>query len=153
VRLLTETVAWPDGERPRRAGVSSFGASGTNAHVILEQAPAPLEQDERTAPVPSDGGTVPWVVSGRSAEALRGQAAALVDRVGGGSEFSSVDVGWSLVVARSVFEYRAVVVGEGCGALVAGVEALASGVSHPGVVVSGGAAVDGDGGPVLVFSG
>uniref|UniRef100_UPI000A71A234 acyltransferase domain-containing protein n=1 Tax=Streptomyces hygroscopicus TaxID=1912 RepID=UPI000A71A234 len=153
VRLLTETVAWPDGGRPRRAGVSSFGASGTNAHVILEQAPEPLERDERTAPVPSDGGTVPWVLSGRSAEALCGQAAALVDRVGGGSEFSSVDVGWSLVVARSVFEYRAVVVGEGCGALVAGVEALASGVSHPDVVVSDGAAVDGDGGPVLVFPG
>ncbi|MCO8301679.1 type I polyketide synthase, partial [Streptomyces sp. RKCA744] len=152
VRLLTEPVAWPRNERPRRAGVSAFGISGTNAHVIVEQAPG-VDGPGLGLVSSGVGGVVPWVLSGRSAEALRGQAAALVDRVGDASELSSVDVGWSLVVARSVFEYRAVVVGEGCGALVAGVGALASGVSHPGVVVSGGAVVGGGVGPVLVFPG
>ncbi|MGW7616610.1 SDR family NAD(P)-dependent oxidoreductase [Streptomyces antimycoticus] len=153
VRLLTEAVEWPNGERPRRAGVSSFGASGTNAHVILEQAPAPPEADEQTEPVSSDTGTVSWVLSARSAEALRGQAAALAERVGGASELSSVDVGWSLVTTRSVFEHRAVVVGDDRAELLAAVEALAGGVLHPGVVESGGAALVGDVGPVLVFPG
>ncbi|WP_208974160.1 type I polyketide synthase, partial [Streptomyces malaysiensis] len=134
LRLLTEPVEWPRLERPRRAAVSSFGISGTNAHLILEQAP---EGDVES--VSSEvGGVVPWVVSARSAEALRGQAAGLVERVGGGSGLSVVDVGWSLVSTRSVFEHRAVVVGEGCGELVAGLEALAGGVLHSGVVGSGG---------------
>ncbi|MGW7692506.1 SDR family NAD(P)-dependent oxidoreductase [Streptomyces asiaticus] len=150
LRLLNEPVEWPHLERPRRAAVSSFGISGTNAHLILEQA---SEEDVPTEPVSSDMGTVPWVLSARSVEALRGQAAALAGRVGGASELSLVDVGWSLVTARSVFEHRAVVVGGDRAGLVAGVEALAGGVSHPGVVRSGAAALTGDVGPVLVFPG
>ncbi|WAP54078.1 type I polyketide synthase [Streptomyces sp. S465] len=151
VRLLTEAVEWPRNERPRRAGVSAFGISGTNAHVIVEQAPE--EDAPLVGAVSCETGLVPWVVSGRSVEALRGQAAALAGRVGGVSEFSSVDVGWSLVTSRSVFEHRAVVVGEGRGELVAGLEALVRGVSYPGVVESGAVASPGGVGPVLVFPG
>ncbi|MBI0316938.1 type I polyketide synthase, partial [Streptomyces javensis] len=66
VRLLTDPVEWPRNEWPRRAGVSAFGISGTNAHVIVEQAP---EEGVPTERVSSDMGTVPWVVSGRSVEA------------------------------------------------------------------------------------
>ncbi|WP_413116570.1 SDR family NAD(P)-dependent oxidoreductase [Streptomyces sp. CY1] len=150
LRLLNEPVEWPRLERPRRAAVSSFGISGTNAHLILEQA---AEDDGPMAPACSEVSTVPWVVSGRSAEALRGQAGALVERVGGDSGSSSVDVGWSLVTTRSVFEHRAVVVGGDRAELLAAVEALAGGVSHPGVVQSGVAALVGDVGPVLVFPG
>ncbi|MGR3939597.1 type I polyketide synthase, partial [Streptomyces sp. BRA346] len=149
VRLLTEPVAWPRGDRPRRAGVSSFGISGTNAHVIVEQAPDVPEAE----PVPERGGVVPWVVSGRSAEALRDQAGALATRLAENPGLMPVDVGWSLVTTRSVFEHRAVVVGEDRAELLAGVEALAAGESHPGVVDAGAAVSAGDVGPVVVFPG
>ncbi|MEO5875584.1 MAG: beta-ketoacyl synthase N-terminal-like domain-containing protein, partial [Streptosporangiaceae bacterium] len=107
VRLLTEPVPWPRGDQPRRAGVSAFGISGTNAHLILEQAPdAPPLAD----PAPASG-VVPWVVSARTGPALAAQAAALAERVAGDPALTPAEVGWSLVVSRSVFEHRAVVVG------------------------------------------
>ncbi|MGW3864832.1 helical backbone metal receptor, partial [Streptomyces sp. NPDC005047] len=70
VELLTEAREWPRGDRPRRAGVSSFGVSGTNAHLILEEAPA----EEDASPAPSSGGVVPLVLSARSSGSLAGQA-------------------------------------------------------------------------------
>ncbi len=149
VRLLTEPTAWPELDRPRRAAVSSFGVSGTNAHVILEEAPDVDDHDESR---PFEG-VVPWVLSARSAEALRGQAAALAARMAD-AEVAPADVGWSLVTTRSVFEHRAVAVGEDRAELLAAVEALAKGESHPDVVCSGGAApLSGGAGPVLVFPG
>ncbi len=89
---------------PRRAGVSSFGMGGTNAHVIVEQ--APVAEPGGTAP--PDDVTVPWVLSARSAEALANQAGRLARRVGGSG---IADVGWSLVTTRSQFQHRAVLVG------------------------------------------
>ncbi|MEU1806423.1 SDR family NAD(P)-dependent oxidoreductase [Streptomyces sp. NPDC019937] len=148
VRLLTEPTAWPELDRPRRAAVSSFGISGTNAHVILEQAPE-VPEPVGARPVV---GVVPWVVSARSVEALRGQAAALAGRVADG-EVTPAEVGWSLVRSRSVFEHRAVVVGEDRAELLAAVEGLAAGEPHPDVVHSGVPALAGGAGPVLVFPG
>ena len=132
VRLLTERTAWPvRDEGPRRAGVSSFSASGTNAHLILEQAPTPVSDDVPPA------GVVPWVLSARHAAALRGQARALAAQVVADAGVSPRDVGWSLVTTRSVFDHRAVVVGEGQDELRAGLEALAAGEPHPSVVGPG----------------
>ncbi|MEV5606674.1 acyltransferase domain-containing protein, partial [Streptomyces sp. NPDC052299] len=116
VELLTEQRAWPEVDRPRRAAVSSFGISGTNSHVILEQAPP--EQDPV---VPgAQPALVPWVVSARSAEALRAQAANLAAFEGG----SLLDIGYSLASARTVFEHRAVVIGADRAELVAGLKAV-----------------------------
>ncbi|SCF21956.1 type I polyketide synthase [Micromonospora chokoriensis] len=104
VELLTEARAWPDAEdRPRRAGVSSFGVSGTNAHVIIEEPPA-AEVPPRSETVVS--APVPWVLSARSPEALRGQAVRLIP-----VDADPVDVGFSLVSSRSTHAHRAVVFG------------------------------------------
>ncbi|WP_305790274.1 SDR family NAD(P)-dependent oxidoreductase, partial [Symbioplanes lichenis] len=75
VRLLTESMPWPETGHPRRAGVSSFGVSGTNAHVILEAFPT------ADAPAGDDAGPVPWVLSGKTDDAVRAQAARLAAHV------------------------------------------------------------------------
>nr|BAO66528.1 type I polyketide synthase [Streptomyces sp. MJ635-86F5] len=117
VELLTEAREWPASDgRPRRAGVSSFGISGTNAHVLLEQAPeTPPEAAEDSCGPGVDGttGVVPWVLSARSASALRAQAARLAEFVDEHDDVDPVDVGFSLATSRSALEYRAAVVGRG----------------------------------------
>ncbi|WP_420719337.1 SDR family NAD(P)-dependent oxidoreductase [Streptomyces sp. RTd22] len=140
VELLTAAREWPETEgRPRRAGVSSFGVSGTNAHIILEQAPEPdedAEEEPRSAPeTPTiELPAVPWMVSGHGAAALREQAARLLARVEGDAGLSPVDVGWSLASGRAALEHRAVVTGGTRGELLGGLGALARGEAAPGVV-------------------
>ena len=148
ISLLTEATPWPRNGKPRRAAVSSFGISGTNAHVILEEPPTP---ESATAEGVVDGvleaGVVPWVLSGRGAGSLRGQAERLGAFVGEGGEESGagvVDVAFSLA-CRPVLERRAVVYGRDRGELLAGVGALAGGESGGAIggVVEGVAAAGG----------
>ncbi|QUH01514.1 SDR family NAD(P)-dependent oxidoreductase [Saccharopolyspora erythraea] len=120
VRLLTEPVAWPrSADRVRRAGVSSFGISGTNAHVIIEE-----PQEDEPAGTPAGDVVVPWVLSGRSAEALSAQARRLRETLDPAA--IPVDVAFSLATARTAMEHRAVVVGGDLAELVAGLEAVES---------------------------
>ncbi|AZQ70192.1 SDR family NAD(P)-dependent oxidoreductase [Streptomyces luteoverticillatus] len=100
VELLAEARAWPEVDRPWRAGVSSFGLSGTNAHVIVEQAP---EAAGAEAGVSSSGGLVPWAVSAKSEAALAEQVERLASVTG-----EPVDVGFSLAAGRAVLDHRAV---------------------------------------------
>ncbi|WAL99215.1 type I polyketide synthase [Streptomyces sp. Je 1-369] len=152
VQLLTAPVPWPRTDRPRRAGVSSFGISGTNAHLIVEQAPAPSAA-EGSEP-PRQDLVVPWVVSARSREALRAQARALAERAHEDDRSdTAVDVGWTLLKARALHERRAVVVGADCSELVAGLAALAAEEPYPALVGPPPAPVGGGRDTVWLFSG
>ncbi|MFD5391703.1 SDR family NAD(P)-dependent oxidoreductase, partial [Streptomyces sp. NPDC127074] len=155
VELLTEAQEWPERGRPRRAGVSAFGVSGTNAHVILEQAPAAGEDDDGAPALEGTvlgGSTVPWVLSGRNEAALRAQAERLLARLNERPELSPADVGHALATGRSAFEYRAAVVAADHSQLLGHLEALASGKVSAGVVRGEGAAVV-EARPVFVFPG
>ena len=157
VSVLTEARAWPADGRPRRAGVSSFGISGTNAHVILEQGPSKVtETTSLTAEEPgygesSRGGmsVLPWVISGKSAEALAAQAGRLSVHLRADQRLDPVDVGYSLA-RRSSFEHRAVVVGADRQALMTGLAGVARGEPGPGVVMGRAGSV---GKTVVVFPG
>ncbi|MFJ5780218.1 type I polyketide synthase [Streptomyces sp. NPDC093094] len=132
VELLVEGREWPASDGPRRAGVSSFGVSGTNAHVILEEAP-PQEHESGADPAAGDG-PVPWVLSARSERALREQARKLYDHVAADPGADALGIGWSLVSGRSRFEHRAVVLGRGRDELLGGLESLSGGTESPAVV-------------------
>ncbi len=132
VELLTEHTAWPETGRPRRAAVSSFGVSGTNAHLVLEQAPAE-EAPEIAEPGQAEGAWWPWVVSGKSRAAVGEQAARLAATVRA-TDASVLDVAHALAVTRVAMDQRAVVVGRDVDDLLAGLDALAAGEPSARVV-------------------
>ncbi|GAA3543221.1 type I polyketide synthase [Amycolatopsis ultiminotia] len=130
VQILTEAESWPAGERPRRAGVSSFGISGTNAHVILEEAPA-VPQRPVDLPCPA---AVPLLLSARTTAALRTQARRLHDALRERPELDLTDVAVTLALHRARLEQRAAVVGADRETLLAALARLAADEPGPGIV-------------------
>ncbi|MEU3598629.1 SDR family NAD(P)-dependent oxidoreductase, partial [Streptomyces sp. NPDC006798] len=153
VELLTEALPWPGRDRPRRAGISSFGVSGTNAHLIVEEAPAEPPADEpaaapgtrsqtrprnrRTARTGS-AAEVPWPLSARTDEALRDQAARLLARLDADPGLPVEGVARTLATRRTAFARRAVAVGRNRDELRAALAEIASGaVTAPEPVPAG----------------
>ncbi|HEX7302327.1 SDR family NAD(P)-dependent oxidoreductase [Lentzea sp.] len=145
VSLLTEAQPWERNGHPRRAGVSSFGMSGTNAHVVLEEAPV-VEQDAGEAP----DSVVPVALSAKSVPALRAHAGRLLSFVEDHPELRPVDIAHSLTTGRATFAERAVAAVSGRDELVSALRAVRDG-SASAQVVTGRAAASTS--PVFVFPG
>nr|WP_086844476.1 type I polyketide synthase [Amycolatopsis kentuckyensis] len=131
VELLTRAREWPALDRPRRTGVSSFGISGTNAHVILEEAPRAAEPD---AAGPSPARPAPWVLSAKSELALQAQASRLLAWLDAHPEVADADVAAALTTTRARLDRRGAVLGADRAGLLAGLTALAAGTDSPHVV-------------------
>ncbi|WP_143670387.1 type I polyketide synthase, partial [Streptomyces antimycoticus] len=147
VSLLTEGRPWPETGRPRRAAVSSFGISGTNAHLIIEQAPvaeeetggeeaegAPAETPVEEMAEPRALPLLPWLVSAKGEDALRAQAARLHSYVAERPELDPVSLGRSLATTRAALENRAAVIAGDRATFLDRLAALASGEPAAGVV-------------------
>ncbi len=151
VELLTAGRPWPDRGRPRRAGVSSFGLSGTNAHVIIEQAPE--DSREPAAVRAAAPAVVPLVVSAAGPEALRAQAGRIAALLAGSDDAGWIDVAAALVARRTALRERAVVLAATREEAVAALTALAEGTEDLPQVVRGGTEGEPARGVVLVFPG
>jgi polyketide synthase 7 len=132
VRLVDEAVAWPERERPRRAAVSSFGISGTNAHVILEQAPE-LPAESSSAETPTSA--VPILISARSESALVAQVARLRAWLDEQPETSLGELAWSLAHTRTHFDHRFCLIAEDLVSLRAALRGFERGERPPSCVV------------------
>jgi acyl transferase domain-containing protein/acyl carrier protein len=134
IALLTEATAWPQTDHPRRAAVSAFGLSGTNAHVIIEQAPQEEALETPEAPAPAATLT-PLPLSAKSPDALRAQAAALLThltRQPTAAAPALADLGLSLATTRAALDHRAVLPAADHEELIRGLTALADGSAPDG---------------------
>ncbi|WP_345601666.1 type I polyketide synthase, partial [Streptomyces chumphonensis] len=156
VELLTEQRPWPTVDRPRRAAVSSFGISGTNAHVILEQAPdetpGPATITDQGAPGKAEAepetSVVSLVLSARDENALRAQAGRLAAHLRETTD-DVREVAHALTTQRAFLDHRAVILGNNRDELLTGLDALAAGEEAPGVITGSGQVER----PVFVFPG
>ncbi len=134
IELLSEPVEWEANGRPRRAGVSSFGISGTNAHVILEQAPAVEPDAEEAATARFLLGQIPLSLSAKVGPALAESAQRLAVRLQANPDLDPTDLAYSLATTRATFEHRAVALGKDREELLASLAALANGDPSPNVL-------------------
>ncbi|WP_380283495.1 SDR family NAD(P)-dependent oxidoreductase [Kitasatospora purpeofusca] len=163
VRLLTEEQPWPEAGRPRRAGISSFGVSGTNAHLIVEQPPAPAAAEEADSPETGAASTpVLLPVSARSPQALRAQAGRLAaflaaedaDAASADTALAATalaDAAFSLATTRAALEHRAVVLAGDREQALRGLTALAEGTDPGDIAVATGSTRPG--GLAVLFTG
>ncbi|SEB92816.1 Acyl transferase domain-containing protein [Streptomyces melanosporofaciens] len=132
IALLTQAQEWPETGRARRAAVSSFGISGTNAHTIIEQAPAITAEPVAEEPERGGSDVLPYALSAKGTDALRAQAERLHAHLTAHSDLAPADVAHTLVTGRAALDHRAVLVADGRDDLLRGLDALARGSPRRG---------------------
>ncbi|MEU0436748.1 type I polyketide synthase, partial [Streptomyces sp. NPDC006290] len=148
ISLLTEAVAWPETGRPRRVGISSFGIGGTNAHTIVEQAPESVAAAVGETPT-GPAQPLPFLLSARTEDALRAQAARLLGSVEATEGARPLDLAHSLATGRAHLDRRAAIVAGGRTELTEALARLAAGEPAPGTVTGS----TGDGRTAFLFTG
>ncbi|MGP4003682.1 type I polyketide synthase, partial [Streptomyces sp. 8N706] len=147
VALATEATPWPQTRRPRRAGVSAFSMSGTNAHVIVEQAPEETASAPEPALEPEGGRRIPVLLSAQSPAALR----ELSKDLGAYADEPLPALADGLARGRTSLRHRAVILAKDRASLGEALTALAEDRPHTDVVT--GQAGAERGGTVFVFPG
>ncbi|MEU7723633.1 type I polyketide synthase, partial [Streptomyces tibetensis] len=148
LRLLADARPWPaDPDRPRRAGVSSFGVSGTNAHVVLEEPPAPAEAPP---PPPAASPATVLPLSAAGAVPLREQARRLADHLAAHPEITPADAAYSAATTRAALSHRASVPAGDRESLIARLRSVAEERPEPAVVLG---EAGSDRAPAFVFPG
>ncbi|MFJ8690828.1 alpha/beta fold hydrolase [Micromonospora wenchangensis] len=137
MRLLTAAQPWPRGPRPRRAAVSAFGISGTNAHVVVEEPPAPAAGEPAVTPLPA----VPCLLSATDPQALREQAGRLATLVRADPTLTPAGLGLALATGRAALRHRACVTATDRAGLLAGLTELADAGVGAGTACGGDLAV------------
>ncbi|MFJ2651636.1 type I polyketide synthase, partial [Streptomyces sp. NPDC087420] len=141
VELLTEKRPWPTrGDQPRRAAVSAFGVSGTNAHVIIEEAPPTPPQEPAPPGLAREPGAeavrtarvVPWILSAKTPQALTGQAQRLLAHVEADPSLTVPDIAYSLATTRTTLDHGTVLAGSTRDELLAELRLLAEGTPAGG---------------------
>ncbi|TMR06749.1 acyltransferase domain-containing protein, partial [Actinomadura soli] len=128
ISLLTQARPWPDTDHPRRAGVSSFGISGTNAHIILEQPPTTAPQST------ADTTPRPWIISGRTDQALRAHATRLHTHLTAHPQTPLNDIGHTLATTRTRFAHTAAITAQDRQGFLEGLIALSHDTPHPNLL-------------------
>ncbi|WP_442814757.1 SDR family NAD(P)-dependent oxidoreductase [Streptomyces sp. NBC_01198] len=132
IALTDRATRWPDVDRPRRAAVSSFGISGTNAHLILEQ--APVEEDEPAVAAPGSHSVIgPWLLSARTPEALTDQARRLHAHLDQHPEQDPHHIAAALATTRTRFAHRLAVTSTTRDDLATALDSFAKGEPSPDV--------------------
>ncbi len=133
VRVVDKATPWRTNGRPRRAGVSSFGFTGTNAHVLIEEAP-PVVAEEPTGPSGSSGSLDVLTLSARSPEALVALAQRYESWLAAHPDVDIAEVCLTAGTGRSHFEHRAALVVDSVEGARQGMAELAENRQRPGVL-------------------